>query len=190
MLLTDKKFESCDDEILLKELFPKKPREITDEEEIELEKTLKYSNIKLYDAFNLGKSIWNIAYDSVTVSLKRNKDSIVGAGFVVYHQKEDNNLYVWEYQIKKAKKDKDNYKLYLTKIHDGPHEEETLNNVIETESTWKDVDFVKKLPVFEVKCEQKLPLEQTIIPMVRRKILSFIYQSINLNKSKNFDNIP
>ena len=32
-LLTDKKFESCDDEIMLKDLYPKKPRELSEEEE-------------------------------------------------------------------------------------------------------------------------------------------------------------
>jgi hypothetical protein len=83
-----------------------------------------------------------------------------------------------------------NYKLYLNKIHEGSHEEETLNTIIETKSKWKEVDFVKKLPVFEVKCEKPLPLEQTIIPMVKRKILSLIFQTVNTNKIKNFDNIP
>ena len=112
-LLTDKKFESCDDEILLKELYPKSPREITEEEETELEKTLKFSNIKLYDAFNVGKSVWSIAYESVVVSIKKNKDSIVGAGFVVFHQKEENKIFVWEFQLKKPKKVDQNYKLYL-----------------------------------------------------------------------------
>jgi hypothetical protein len=188
-LLTDKKFESCDDEILLKELYPKSPREITEEEETELEKTLKFSNIKLYDAFNVGKSVWSIAYESVVVSIKKNKDSIVGAGFVVFHQKEENKIFVWEFQLKKPKKIDQNYKLYLNKIHEGPHEEETLNNIIDMKSKWKEIDFVKKLPVFEVKCEKPLPLEQTIIPMMKRKILSFIFQTVNTNKIKNFDNI-
>jgi hypothetical protein len=190
LLLTDKKFESSDDEILLRELYPKSPREITEEEETELEKTLKFSNLKLYDAFNVGKSVWSIAYDSVVVSIKKNKDAIVGAGFVVYHQKEDNKIFVWEFQLKKPKKMDQNYKLYLNKIHEGSHEEETLNTIIETKSKWKEVDFVKKLPVFEVKCEKPLPLEQTIIPMVKRKILSIIFQTVNTNKIKNFDNIP
>jgi len=189
-LLTDKKFESCDDEILLRELYPKSPREITEEEETELEKTLKFSNMKLYDAFNVGKSVWSVAYDSVVVSLKKNKDAVVGAGFVVFHQKEENKIFVWEFQLKKPKKIDQNYKLYLNKIHEGLHEEETLNTIIETKSKWKEVDFVKKLPVFEVKCEKDLPLEQTIIPMMKRKIMSFIFQTINTNKIKNFDNIP
>ena len=190
LLLTDKKFESCDDEILLRELYPKSPREITEEEETELEKTLKFSNMKLYDAFNVGKSVWSVAYDSVVVSLKKNKDAVVGAGFVVFHQKEENKIFVWEFQLKKPKKVDQNYKLYLNKIHEGLHEEETLNTIIETKSKWKEVDFVKKLPVFEVKCEKDLPLEQTVIPMIKRKILSFIFQTVNTNKIKNFDNIP
>jgi hypothetical protein len=79
-----------------------------------------------------------------------------------------------------------NYKIYLNKIHEGVHLDETLNNVIEEKSKWKEIDFLKKLPVFEVKCEQKLPLEETIIPLMKRKILSFIYQTIN-NNLKNFD---
>ena len=32
LLLTDKKFESCDDEIMMKDLYPKKPRELSQEE--------------------------------------------------------------------------------------------------------------------------------------------------------------
>ena len=184
LLLTNKTFHSCDDEILLKELYPKIPRKITEEEEIELEKTLRYSNVKLFDAFNLGKSIWTIAYDSVDVVIKKNKDNIVGAGFLVYYLKQDNQIFVWEYQIKKPKKD--NYKLFLNKIHEGPHKEETLDSIIETKSVWKEIDLLKKLPVFEIKSDQNLPIEQTILPMAKRKILSQIFQTNTLNNIKTF----
>lgn len=187
LLLTDKKFESFDDEILLKELYPKSPRELTQEEEKELEKTLKFSNSKLYDAFNVGKSIWSIAYENVNVTLKKNKKIIVGAGFVVFYRKNENKIFVWEYELKKSKKDDINYKLYLNTIYEGNKGEKTLNEIIETESKWKQIDFVKKLPVFEVKCDKDLPLNQTIIPMAKRKILSIIFQSTNLEKIKNFD---
>ena len=188
LLLTNKKFESCDDEILVKELYPKKPRVITEEEEVELQKTLKYTNTKLYDAFNIAKSIWSIAYESVVVSLKKNKDSaVVGAGFVVYYEQSDNKVIVWEYQLKKPKGEEGNHKIILKKIHEGEHDKETLSDIIETSSTWKEVDFVKRLPVFEVRSEQKLPLEETIIPLMKRKILSFIYQSVTSSKVKSFD---
>lgn len=73
LLLTNKVFESCDDEILLKELVPKKPRLLSDDESDELDKTIRYSGNKLFDAFNVAKSIWNLAYDNIEVSLKKNK---------------------------------------------------------------------------------------------------------------------
>ena len=188
LLLTDKKFESCDDEILLKELYPKKPRLVSEEEKLELKKTLNYSNTKLIDAFNVAKSIWTIAYDSITISPKKNKSGIiVGAGFVVYHVKDENKIIVWEYQVKKPKGENLNYKNYLKKIHEGIHEEETLNSIIENKSSWKDIELVKKLPVFEVKCSQKLPLDETIIPIMKRKILSYIFQLSSAEKVKNFD---
>jgi hypothetical protein len=68
LLLTEKKFESCDDEILLKELYTKKPRKLSEDEEDELDKTIKFSGPKLFDAFNIAKSIWNIAFESIDLS--------------------------------------------------------------------------------------------------------------------------
>jgi len=70
LLLTNKKFESCDDEILVKELVAKKPRELTKDEEGELDKTFRYSGNRLFDAFNDAKSIWNLAYDNLDISIK------------------------------------------------------------------------------------------------------------------------
>ena len=176
LLLTDKKFDSCDDEILLKELYPKKPREISDEEKPELEKTLRYSNTKLFDAFNIAKSIWTVAYDNVILSLKKNKDNaVVGSGFVVLFNKFEDKIIVWEYTMKKPKKGELNYKPVLKKIYEGVENEETLTSIIETKSTWKEIDFLKRLPVFEVKLTQELPLEETIIPIVKRKLLTYVF---------------
>ena len=67
LLLTNKKFESCDDEIMLRDLFPKKPRDLSDDEKIELNKTLQYSNGKLFETFNFAKSMWNIAFDNIDI---------------------------------------------------------------------------------------------------------------------------
>ena len=105
LLMTKKKFESCDDEILLKELLPKKPRELTMEEEKELDKTIKFSGTKLFDAFNIGKSIWNLAFDNIHLNIKKNKENIsTGRGYVYFFKRENQTLYVWEYEIRKDKK--------------------------------------------------------------------------------------
>lgn len=176
LFLTNKKFESCDDEILLKDLYPKIPRALAPEEQDELKKTINYSYNKLFDAFNIAKSIWTLAYDLVEVSLKKNKDGLlVGSGFVVFHEKEKSDIIVWEYQLKRSKTKEE--KIILTEIYQGSQEEETLHSVIEKKSKWKNIDFVKKLPVFEVQCSQNFPVEETIIPLIKRKILGFLFQS-------------
>jgi hypothetical protein len=188
LLLTNKKFEYCDDEILLKELYPKKPRELSEQEEEELDKTLKFSENKLFDAFNVAKSIWNLAFDNVELVLKKNKNGIItGSGYVFLYKKEYEKLFLWEYQIKKLKKDNVNNKTYLNLIYEGSPTELTVLNIISTFSTWNQTEHYKDLPIFEVKYLQNFPMEQTLIPIMRRKLMAYVYQFANFDKIKNFD---
>jgi hypothetical protein len=189
LLLTNKKFESCDDEILVKELIAKKPRELSKEEENELSETIKFSGSKLFDAFNMAKAIWNIAYDSVDVQIKKNKAGLVsGSGYIFYYQKDTESLFVWEYQIKKPKTDNQNNKTYINLIYNGPVDKLTMTNIIDTFSTWNTTDFYHNLPIFEMKCSQKLPMEQTIIPIMKRKVMAYVFQVVNFEKiNNNFD---
>lgn len=188
LLLTNKVFESCDDEILVKELVPKKPRQLSLSESTELEKTIKYSGNKLFDAFNLGKSIWNMAYDQMDLSLKRNRNNLAsGRGYVFYYRKSSNEVYIWEYEIKKPDNDPYSNKTYVKLIFQGEPTEETLSSVIETHSTWNQEEFYKDLPIFEIKCSNDYPLEQTFVPIMKRKIMAYIFQIVNLEKINNFD---
>ena len=184
-MLTNKKFESCDDEILLKELYPKKPRSLTKEEEDELEKTIKFSGTKLFDTFNLGKSIWNIVYDNVDVTLKKNKNLLsVGKGFVFYHQKENNKIFLWEFETKKTKGEFGTTKNHIKLIFEGETKDFTLNNLILTFSNWNENKLVFELPIFEVKSKQTFPMEQALVPIIKRKISSLISQTLNTEKIK------
>jgi hypothetical protein len=186
ILSTNKKFESCDDEILLKEIVSRKPPKLSKEEKVELEKTLNFSNVKLIDAFNIAKSIWNIAFDNVHISVKKNKEFLnVGQGFLIFYQKEKNNMMVWEYEVKRSNNELYNTKVIVKKIYDSVLEEETLISIIEKNSTWKDNDFLKHLPVFEVKSNQDFPIEETLVPIMKRKLMAYLLQLINL---QNFDN--
>lgn len=188
LLLTKKEFESCDDEILVKELIPKKPRELTDVEFSELEKTIKFSGSKLFDAFNMAKSIWNMAYDNMDLSLRRNKTNLAsGKGFVFYYRKSINEIFCWEYEIKKAPNDPQNNKTYVKSIYQAEPTDVTLTSIIETHSSWKEEIQVKDLPIFEIKCPNDFPMEQTFIPIMKRKIMAYIFQIVNLEKINNFD---
>lgn len=188
LLLTNKKFESCDDEILVKELISKTPRELSKDEEDELDKTIRFSGNKLFDAFNMAKSIWNIAYDSTEILLKKNKKSLsTGNGYVFYYYKEEDRLMVWEYQIKKPKGDNQNNKAYINLVYDDKVNGLTLTSIINTFSTWNQTDSYRSLPIFEMKCSQILPMEQTMIPIMKRKLMAYIFQIVNFEKSKFFD---
>jgi hypothetical protein len=154
LLLTNKKFESCDDEILVKELVAKKPRELTKDEEGELDKTIRYSGNRLFDAFNAAKSIWNLAYDNLDISIKKNKKNLSGGlGYIYFYNKEVNKVMVWQYEIKKPKGDRSNDKTYLKLIHEGQPSDITLLHIIETFSTWTNVEGFKEFPIFAGKID-------------------------------------
>lgn len=185
MLLTNKKFETCDDEILMKELFPKKPPKLSKEEQSEITKTVNYSSTKLLDAFNFAKSIWSIAHDNVIVSLKKNRDYIIGGqGVIVYNRKELNRTMVWEYDVVRLSEDQ-NTKLILNLIFDESIENVTLTSILETKSRWTEVDTIKKVPVFEVKTNQDFPFEETLIPIIKRKVITYIFQAVAAYREKN-----
>ena len=188
LLLTDKKFESCDDEIFIKDLYPKKPRELTIEETEELDKTIRYSNGKLFDAFNFAKSIWNVAYETVEVTLKKNKANLnTKVGYVFHYKKLTQKIFVWEYKVKTPKGDFNNIKTYVTKIYEEEPNNDTLVSIIEKYSTFDKINNKIELPIFEMKCNQNFPMEQTIIPIMKRKLMSYIFQVINIKKIDNFD---
>ena len=189
LLLTDKKFDSCDDEILIKDLYPKKPREMSKEEEDELQKTLHYSNNKLFDTFNLAKSIWDIAFNNVDISIKKNKGSLIsGMGYVFYYRKTENKVYVWEYEIKKKRGSKGVSQTYITKIYENTPDKTTLLSIIENHSKFNKTEYYKDLPVFEMSCNQDFPMEEAIIPIMKRKVMSYVFQVVNFEKmNNNFD---
>jgi hypothetical protein len=49
--------------------------------------------------------------------------------------------------------------------------------------------YQSKLPVFEFQSRQHFPFEETLIPMAKRKLLSYILQSVPKEKLENFDNL-
>ena len=173
---------------MLRDLFPKKPRDLSDDEKIELNKTLQYSNGKLFETFNFAKSMWNIAFDNIDISLKKNKTYLnLGMGYIFFFKKEENKIYVWEYQIKKDRKNPNTNRTTIKLIYENLLEEVTLTSIVEGYSSFCKLKNCKSLPVFEMQCNQEFPMEQTLVPIMKRKVMSHIFQTLNLSKIKNFD---
>ena len=188
MLITKKKFSSIDDEILFKELIPKKPPRLEESEQSELDKTLKFSGQKIYEAFSVAKSIWNVAHDSISVHLKKNRDYLdSGLGFAFFRRKSDEKIFVWEYEIKKENEEDFNNRTFLRLIHSGDTDEMTFSTVLEEKSSWFEHENLKDFPVFEVRCNQDFPFEETFIPMVKRALMSYVFQVVNFQKMRDLE---
>lgn len=185
ILTTNKKFESCDDEILIKDLIEVSFRDLTEEEQDELDKTITFSGTKLFNTFSVGKSIWNLVYDNVDVYVRKNKERVTqNKGFVFHVRKDINQLFVWEYIIRKKKNSLE--KLTMREIYQGSATEMSISTILESNSSYKDQTVFSELPIFEVKCTKYFPMEKTFVPMVKRKLMSYISQTVSFEKINNF----
>jgi hypothetical protein len=180
LLLTNKQFESYDDEILLKDLYPKKPKELSDDELYELRQTLQFSGGKLFDAFNSAKHLWNVSYDNIDLFLKYGKKYLNNIfGFVYYQDKIKNQTYIWEYNIREEKGQINNLKIVFKKIFFSKSQDVNIIDSIYNKSK-KLKDDRKDFPIFEVKPKRYFPIDQTLVPITKRKLLTYLYQQRNI----------
>ena len=73
IIYTDKKFNTIDDELLIRDLKVKNLPELTTEEKQEFVQILTNSAPRITEYFNIAKSVWSLVYDSVEVKVKKNK---------------------------------------------------------------------------------------------------------------------
>ena len=122
-------------------------------------------------------------YDAITVNLKKNKINIDSKmGFFYYQSKE--KLYVWRYNVRKVKKEDTQSKTYLKIIHESEGLDLTPNEIILNFLSKDTKVKTHKYPVFEVLSSEIFPLEETLIPIFKRKIMSYITQTIKKESNK------
>jgi hypothetical protein len=142
------------------------------------------------DIFNIGKSIWSIVYESTDINLKKNKKNLgVGMGYVYIGFKTKKTVYLWEYSIKKIRGTKSEAKIYFNLIWEGNPEGKRITTVINENTTWGEYENQKQLPLFEVHSNENFPFDATLVPMIKRKLLSYILQSIPKNDWDSFDSL-
>lgn len=176
ILYTDRKLTSNDDELVLSDLKVKDIPVLDDEEVVEYHKILKNSQPQLYDYFNFAKSIWGIVYDSIDVVVKKNKNNLQSkSGFFTYKTPE--KVYIWQYTTRRIYKTNGQTKTSLKLIFEGEQNNLTISEIISKFSKTYEKNNESTYPVFEVFCSDVFPLEQTLLPIFKRKILSYIHQS-------------
>lgn len=181
ILYTDRKLTSNDDELVLSDLKVKDIPVLDDDELVEYYKILNNSQSQLYDYFNLAKSIWSIVFDSIEVVVKKNKNNLQSkSGFFSYKTTEA--LYIWQYTTRKVYKTKGQTKTSVKLIFKGQQDNLTIPEIISTFSKTYEKNKESNYPIFEVFCNDVFPLEQTLVPIFKRKILAYINQNVKVTR--------
>jgi len=163
ILYTDKTLTSLDDELTFKDLKTKDLPILTIGEQSQLQEILKYSVAKLQDYFDIIKSVWTVVYDSIEIISIINEDNLESKkGY--FYTKSNNLINIWEYNVRKYKGDN---KTSFKKVEDPNFFTHLISNSNE-------------LPAFYVHCEKDVPMEETMLPLFKRKVMSYVLQSKNL----------
>jgi hypothetical protein len=173
-----------DDEILISDLIANNIPNINNNEIIEVINICKFSNEKLQDYFNQAKAIWEIANDTISINPIRNIKNVnsnQGIFFIEFSDKK----YAYEFLIKQIKKGSNETKCILKKIN--LNETQTLEeSLIMSKNTLikniKDPDVFNNLILFETHHNNNFPLKETILPIVKRKIMNYMIQSKIIQK--------
>lgn len=182
ILYTDRTLSSFDDELLLSDLKYKEIPVLADDEFTEYQKILKYSLPRLEYYFGIAKSIWMIVYDAIILNVKKNKSNLKSKkGFFYYTTKEE--IYVWTYNIRKVKNNDKINKTGIKLVHKGNKNDLTFQEIISNFLISQNKSKNHKYPIFEVICDEIFPMEETLIPIFKRKIMSYITQSIKIENS-------
>lgn len=168
--------EEVDEEILLTDLdFVEIPK-MSLEEYSEYRAIVSYGEEKFKDYFMMAKTVWTLIYESIWVSLLENDENLNrGIGYVFFDYDKLNYLYRYELKPLKRNPDEKRISLIPIKISQGSID---IPNLIS-----EDICEVENPnnPIFILKIKSKgditIPFDETILPMIKRKINSFINQS-------------
>ena len=178
-LTTNRTLKSPDDEILISDLVAVDCPILTKDEILEVYHVCRYSTEKLKDYFNHAKAIWDIVNDTVSIDVVQNPKNIEpkqGLFFLDYKEK----TYLYEFIIKQIKKDSVETKCQIKKICECPNGE--FNEKLKSIKTpliknLQDEEVHGKLIVFTVNHNNNYPLKETLLPIVKRKIMNYMIQS-------------
>jgi hypothetical protein len=170
-LYFEKKLFNVDDEILISDL-KFKPVPIIDEKDYdEFTEIVKYSGQKVLDYFNMMKAVWNIVYDSISLKIIKNEKNIHELTGYFYSDFQTGRK-VWKYQIERKERITIDTKMNVILL------KQTEDNFV------FNFDIEKKLPIFELKAVYDFPLESSILPAFKRKILNYIIQKNTIKNLK------
>lgn len=176
IIYTDKKLTNIDDEIMVKDLKFKEIPIMSEQESQEFKKILMYSAPRIMEYFNIAKSVWTIVFDSLDMKIKRNKKNILHPKGFFYFIDHEKKHYVWEYTIKQETRYNPQQMTKVKLIYQDQINELTIPKIINTFSTFESIDK-KTGPIFLMTSKDIFPINETLLPMFKRRIAGIISQT-------------
>jgi len=174
ILKLKKKILDFDTEISIEDLKEYKSRvKLSDSESEEVKKIVKYAQEKLTQYFTVCKTIWQFTFESTSVKLRKIGSEIQDKFLFLYKDIYNKEFILWEFEYKRSKNHR---KLVINKILT-----EKLNHFDEMDNL-SESDQYKNLSIVEGFSTQNLPVENTLLPLFRRKI-QIIFQKSLLEKN-------
>lgn len=178
ILYTDKKLTNIDDELLVKDLKVKEIPKLSEEEQKEFISILSYSAPRIMEYFNIAKSVWTIVFDSLDMKVKRNRKNIIHPKGFFYFIDHEKKHYVWEYSIKKQTKNNPQQMTNVKLIYNDDINDFTISKIINNFSTYT-IEDKKTGPIFHMSSTKVFPVDETLLPMFKRRIAGLISQEKN-----------
>lgn len=176
IVYTDKKLTNIDDEIMVKDLKVKDVPQMSEEESHEFRKILLYSAPRIMEYFNVAKSVWTIVFDSLDMKIKRNKKNILHPKGYFYFIDHEKTCYIWEYVIKKQTSSNPQQMTNVKLIYNESLNDLTVTKIINNFSSFS-VSDKKMSPIFYMTSSGVFPINETLLPMFKRRIAGFISQT-------------
>ncbi len=174
ILKLKKKILDFDTEISIEDLKEYKPRvKLSESESEEVKKIVKYAQEKLTQYFTVCKTIWQFTFESTSVKLRKIGSEIQDKFLFLYKDIYNKEFILWEFEYKRSKNHR---KLVINKILT-----EKLNHFDEMDNL-SESDQYKNLSIVEGFSTQNLPVENTLLPLFKRKI-QIIFQKSLLEKN-------
>ena len=174
LLYTDKRFSSVDDELLVKDLKIKDVPEMSNEEHQEFIQILTYTAPRMFQYFGVAKAVWETVFDSINLKVKKNIKNILSPKGYFYYINED-IINIWEYEKKPAAKGSPESKVFVNLIYSDNKNDLTIPKIISTFSQW-NLENKSKLPVVEMISKGDFPINETLLPLFKRKLISYVDQ--------------
>jgi hypothetical protein len=122
-----------------------------------------------------------VAYESIDIRVKRNRKNLyIKNGF--FYSDINGQIHIWTYKISKIQKTINQTKITTKLLYKGDSENLTITQLISKFSkTYKDKKE-KDYPIFEIMCNQIFPLNETMLPLFKRKVSTIINQIVKDRK--------